>query len=270
MQRLAALVLLVALGGLAPAACAQSIWLDRVSPRTIHLEGAKPFLEGDRDGFFTTTWFLSTRLPLGERLAFVGELPFATAKTAFDLPTFGLFEASSSAIGNPYLGIETRPASGRGSRFELGVRLPAASDNEFATATGAATDVDRWEAFFPDIIVLRSTFHWRDDVVGKPGIDVRLGPALWLADGLGGNAEIFAHYGLQFLYHGTEARAGAGIGGRWLLTGGGDLGASSVHQVEAAADFLPGRVRPGVTLRIPLEDNGIDLALGLTLNVVLQ
>lgn len=267
MPRLAALVLLAALGGLAPAARAQSIWLDRVSPRTIHLEVARPFFEDDDLGF-STTWFLSGRFPLGERLALVGEIPFATARAELALPPFGTFEESSSTLGNPYLGIETRPEGGHGAWFEFGIRAPAASNTELATFTGLVTDVNRLEAFLPDAIVLRPGLHWRDDIAGKPGIDVHVAPMLLTSEDFD-DLELVTTYGLQFLHHGTDARVGAGLSGHWFVTSSADFAGSSNHQVEAAADFLPGRIRPGVTARVPLDDYGVDFVLGLTLNVLL-
>ena len=75
------------------------------------------------------------------------------------------------------------------------------------------------------------------------------------------------------LDHGASARAGAGITGRWLATADdADDELESTHQFEAAADFLAGRVRPGVTLRVPLDDDLLetDLVLGLTLGVRLD
>ncbi|MEO6462134.1 MAG: hypothetical protein ABIP29_03580, partial [Candidatus Eisenbacteria bacterium] len=263
--------LLAALLSLAPAARAQSIWLDRTEPRTVHVELAKPLFEGNGDGFLTFSGYFSTRLPLGERLSFVGELPVATFRADSSSPFF-----DSTTRGNPYLGIESHPGTATGGWFELGVRAPLASDSEIATLSGLATDVDRWEAFIPDALVLRAAGHWRADPRnGRIGADFRAAPALWFPTGESGDIELFTTYGAQILFHDETARAGFGLGGRWLLTEGNDIGVSTTHQFEAAVDFLRGPVRPGMTLRIPLEDDGffsrpVDAVVGVTLNLVLD
>jgi hypothetical protein len=46
----------------------------------------------------------------------------------------------------------------------------------------------------------------------------------------------------------------------------GDYGRNSTHPFEAGGDSLAGRLRPGATVRIPLDDDtGADLAIGLSL-----
>lgn len=273
--RLVAVVaLLMALGGLAPAARAQSIWLDRTEPKAVHLEIAKPLFGGAPGvGFFTVAGFFSTRLPLGERLSFVGELPLATF--SFDSPSLFVDDETSTTIGNPYLGIQTRAGGETGGWLEFGVRVPLASDDESATISGGAADIDRWEAFLPNTFVVRAAGHWRDDPRRDGvGADFRVAPTLWISDDFADDVELFSTYGVQVLFHNEEARAGFGLTGRWLLTDDSAVALNSTHQFEAAIDFLRGDVRPGMTLRIPLDDDGffgssVDAVFGLTLNFVL-
>jgi len=262
--RPAALVVLAVLPAFAPIAEAQSIWLDRVDAKSIHVEIAKPFIEGPGDGFFTTSWFVSGRLRLSERLSFVGEFPFATFKLDSSFPP-GSSE-TSKMIGNPYVGIESPPPAGGGGWFEIGVRAPLANEDEPAALTGIATDTERWEAFLPNVFVARLAGHWRSDVVGTPGVDLRVAPTLWVSDDLLDEVELWTTYGAQVLYHGTAARVGAGLSGRLLVTEEGDFADRSTHQFEAAGDFLAGKVRPGATLRIPLDDSFADVVVGVTLN----
>lgn len=268
------LALLGMLGALAPAASAQSIWLDRADPKSLHVELAKPLFDGPSDGFFTFTGYFSTRLRLGEKLSFVGELPVSTVSLKSSSPLVA--DESSTTIGNPYLGIESHPEGGSGGWFELGVRVPLASDEELATFTGIVTDNDRWEAFFPSTFVLRAAGHWRDDPrQGGVGADFRVAPALWVSSDFADDVEIFNTYGAQILFHSEDARAGLGLSGRWLMTDSGDFGENSTHQFDAAVDFLHGRVRPGATLRIPLDDDsfvtsGLDAIVGVTLNIALD
>jgi hypothetical protein len=277
---LAAMLTLVTLAALAPAAVAQSIWLDRVSPKTMHLEIAKPLYDlGDVEtDFLTANWSLTGRFPIGTALHIVGELPYA--HIALD---DGFEESSNSTVGNLYAGIETHPAGGTGAWLEAGVRVPTASepDDSFsddddaglATAAGTFVDVDRWEAYglATDAFIFHTAVHGRTDPVGKIGVDVRLAPNLWFGGDLADGTELFLVFGAQVLYHGTSVRAGAGITGRTLVTE--DGGGPPAHQVEAAVDVLSGRVRPGMTLRVPInEDNFFekDAVIGLSLNVLLD
>jgi len=272
---LAATLTLATLAALAPGAAAQSIWLDRVSPKTLHLEIAKPLYEDAEDvDFMTANWSLSGRFPIGATLHIVGELPYA--RIGFDSD---FADESSTTIGNLYAGIETHVAEGNGAWFEAGVRVPTASEADendegnAATFTGTFVDVDRWEAYglSSDAFILHTAVHGRTDPVGKIGVDVRLAPNLWFGGDLDDDAELFLVFGAQVLYHGTSVRAGAGITGRTWVTE--DEGGTSAHQVEAAVDVLSGRVRPGMTLRVPINEYDFiekDAVIGLTLNVLLD
>ena len=266
----AALVALAVLGGLAPPAFAQSIWLDRTNPKTIHLELAKPMFGGGVDeGFFTFAGFLTARFQTSEGLAVVGELPMATLSSDDG-------GESSTMIGNPYLGIETVPDGGHGGRFEFGVRPPLASEDEFAVFAGIAADANRWEAFFPNAVFVRAAGHWRSEVRdGHPGVDLGVAPVLWIPEE-DGDTELFATYSAQVLLQAAEARGGVGLSGRWFVTADdATLGEATTHQFEAAFDFLHGDVRPGFVLRVPLDDDGIffgtaDAVFGVTVNFVLD
>lgn len=268
---LAGLAILLAALAATPAAHAQSAWIDRSARRNVHFELARPPLDAFDAGFFTFAGFFTGRFPVGEQLAFVVELPLATV--SIDESLFG--DTSSMTVGNPYVGMESRPGEGSGAWFEFGVRPPVTDEDEFAYLVGMAADADRWEAFVPNRVVARAAGHWRDDPRdGGLGADVRIAPAVWIpTEDEGAETELFATYGAQFLVHSAQARGGVGIDGRWLATEDGDFGQRSTHQIGIAFDFLRGGVRPGVTLHIPLDDDGIlveagDAVIGLTLNIV--
>jgi hypothetical protein len=255
---------------LVPAARAQSAWLDRSTAKSLHVEFAKPQIDGLDEGFFSFAGFFTARLSAGDGLAFVGELPMARLSSDEGL----LGEESSTMVGNVYLGLESRPDEGSGGWFELGVRPPTAGE-EFAFLLGAAADVDRWEAFFPEVTTLRAAGHWRRAPrAGGVGVDLHVAPAVWIPED--GDTEMFAGYGARVLFAAPAARGGAGLSGRWLATEDeGDFGERSTHQLDAAFDFLRGNVRPGVVLRVPLDEDGIflgsgDAVVGVTVNFVLD
>lgn len=132
--------------------------------------------------------------------------------------------------------------------------------------------MERWEAFVPRIGVARTAFHWSSDTIDRAGVDLRIAPTLWYSHGFTDQVELYFGYGGRVLYRGKNARAGAGWGGRWRMSiDEGNYGRNSTHHVEAGGDFLAGRLRPGATVRIPLDDDtGADLAIGLSLGIVLD
>jgi hypothetical protein len=245
------------MAGLVPAgADAQSAWLERTHPKTVRLELARPSFEGQSQDFPTFASFLGARFPLGREVSFVAELAMALAKQDDDV-----------CGGNPYFGIDTHRGEGmRGGWMEVGLRLPVATVDGDATEVGLGADLDRWEAFVPDAITVRVAAHWSAEPRQGAGFDVRLAPTLWLPETFEGEPEVFAVYGGQFRFRSETARGGIALAGRWLLSGDGGFDDAAIHEVEAAANFLRGSFRPGLTLRIPLD--GSDSLLGASLDSV--
>jgi hypothetical protein len=250
-RRLALTAALVAI--LAAPAAAQSIWLDRTHRPSVLAEVYFPSFDGADSHFPTWTWFVATRLPLSSTVSFVGELPYASGK-------FGTapFEESDATIGNPYLGIEVAPDP-TGVRLELGVRAPLASEDKVIPfIVGYFTDVDREEAFIPNRVAARLGIHYHHapDADSHMAYDVRFVPSVWFPTDNAEDTETFLGYGGTVRYEGEEVRVGGGLTGRWNVSNdGGDFGSNSVHQFEVAADFLRGSVRPGIQLKLPLDDD---------------
>jgi hypothetical protein len=257
------LALTLACAALVPGtSSAQSPWLDRGHDHTILLEGQKPIYPFDGESFFTTTWFLDARVGLAPRVHLVCELPWAH---------FARRSLSESQLGNPYLGFEYG-SGGRGASGELGFHLPAVSgDAESAPVlSGIFSDVDRWEAFWPDLIGVSGAVDYR--YVAPSGVTLRgrLGPSLWIPSQGAGDAELFAIYGGWVGFDGRLARIEAGWSGRVFLTGEGVFSEENLnHQLAASADFGSGRVRPGLHARLPLGDlsNTVDAVVGVRLGV---
>lgn len=266
---LAVLPVLLAAAALAPAAAAQSIWLDRVDRRTVHLEAVRPvFTDAPGVDAFSTAWFASVRHPLRSRLFLVVELPW----TRFHQDLRPVVDATigGSSIGNPYVGVETRPHSGEGRWWEAGIRLPLADGEEGATISGFAADIDRWEAFFDQGFTAQFGVHLGSDPVDQVGVDLRFLGRMCFAKDLPYDPTVFVAYGIRALHHGENVRLGVGFSGRLLARDGlSDFDDKSTHQVELAGDFLHGTLRPGVTARLPLDDPTVDASIGATLTAVL-
>jgi len=253
----------LAVGALASTATAQSLWMARDGEQTLMLEVLKPELSGFDQELFSAAFFLSGRGAVSPRISVVGELPFVRHQSAYQY--FGPFDVSSSMIGNPYAGLELQLASGP-AFLELGVRPPLAADDEaLATRTGNVSDVTRWEAFTPERFAILAAFNIREVTPSKIAFRLRVGPTLALPTGNNNPSEtiLYAVYSFQVGYQGSKARVGAGMSGRSQITqeldralfgfGGVNMGERSLSQFELHADFLPGRVRPGLDLHVPLD-----------------
>jgi hypothetical protein len=268
---------MVILTGLLPGSIlGQPLWLDRSHDKTIALEILKPsfddrtFIKNTK--FVTSALFLSLRLPLSENLHFVGELPFANGGFDFD----GESE-SESTIGNPYLGLEI---SGQNSPVfaELGIRAPLAKEENFGTLIGVLTDfVDRAEAFTPDMVSITAMANYR--YKNPSGFVTRLrgGPAFWVntdKQEFEDDTELFLLYSMQAGYESEQVSIGGGFTGRWLLTEK-DLtfGEQTFHQLAFAASAGLGNLRPGIQIRLPLDDDFkevVDFVFGVNLGIQLK
>lgn len=242
-------------------ALAQSPYLDRGQDRSLLLEVLKPSLDGEDPDFVTSTWFLGTRFAVSPQARVVFEFPFAVYK-------FGDFDAGT--VGNPYLGVEFGAARS-GPFGELGVRPPISADEYdgvVASLSGILSDVDRWEAFWPNVIPVTAAFNYRHEAPTGFRVRGRLGGSLWIPEE-GGDIELFVVYGGWAGYEGRVVRAGGGWSGRVLVTDEGVFGTENLyHQLSASVDVGRGRVRPGAHLRLPLNSDltdAVNLAWGVSL-----
>jgi hypothetical protein len=221
-------------------ASAQPRWMARDSKNTVMIEMLRPSLEGADGDALSAAYFISDRWAATPDFAVVWELPFARYE--------------NSSIGNMYMGGEHRIGSSP-IFIEVGTRLNTASDHELeALATGLLSDVSRRGAFIPDILLINAAFNVYEVTPSRMAYRLRVGPEVaGPALGRSGDSEIFAHYSFQVGYQGSSARLGAGISGRALVTDDrGNLGQRTLNQLEVHTDFLSGRIRPGLDLRLPL------------------
>lgn len=245
---------------------AQSAWL---APGPRPAASAELFRAGfveDDDFSAATAAFLAGRLPLGRaRLTF--EVPLAYAAT----PTGG-----STAVGNPYVGLETPVAEGRGV-LELGLRLPLGGESgagTLATGVGRFSDMDRLEAFEADVLSL-ALLGSLERGEGAVRLLLRGGPVFWVRTKrqrrLQDRGEMIAAYSARALIERGAASFSAGFSGRWAVTAdSGGFGQNSFHQFGVTADYQAGPIRPGLLLRLPIDDDlrdVLDYVFGLRLAV---
>jgi len=261
------LLLAACLALVAVPASAQSVWLDREHRPSVLGEVLFPTFEGGDTEFPTWAWFIAGKLPVGSGTSLVLELPYAHGDVG------GGEGSSAGSIGNPYVGFDYQPKPS-GLVLEAGLRLPLESDEEFLPfIVGTASDVARWEAFWPNLVPVRIGIHYHHGpsrTTTPIAWDLRVVPTAWIPTEEG-DTEFFFGYGGTIRYEGAEARIGAGLDGRWLATSdNADFGEASYHQLDLAADFLRGSVRPGLQVKVPLDDAllSVDVVWGLTLTVL--
>jgi hypothetical protein len=253
---------------LAVPASAQSIWLDREHRPSILAEVLFPDFEGET-AFPTWAWFVAGKLPVATTGAVVLELPYAHGQIENDF-----FDDGEGSIGNPYIGYEYRPHT-NGLLLEAGLRLPLASEEKFLPfIVGIYSDADRQEAFIPNLVPLRLGLHYHHGAAPESPLswDLRVVPAAWIQTENDAETDFVIGYGGTLRYEADVARIGGGLTGRWIATAdNADFGEASIHQLELQADFLRGSVRPGLQLKLPLDDdlsNALDKSWGFTLTVL--
>jgi hypothetical protein len=243
-----------------PAAGQTSPLLPVQLERGISLEMAHPSFRELDVSAATSVWHLGGSLPLlVPGLRAVVDLPVAYA--ALDGAT-GEFAESSTVFGNPYLGVEFDVRSFL--VLEAGIRAPltTADAESYADVVGFLADVSRGEAFledaFPVALGVRAEHRVRPDL----SFSARLGmvQAFYTGDDDDMSSMTFVDYGVGSTWTGGAARVGAGLAGRWDASADeGKFGENSLHQLGVTADLALGPVRPGLSFRLPLDQDHRDI-----------
>lgn len=252
---------------------AQSLWLDPSSDKLLALEILKPSFKGEENvSFPTAAYFLSYRTPLSENVRFVGELPFAHGDFGREANFFSFRIGPGSTFGNPYFGLELQRADSP-LFAEIGMRAPLASDSQIqAVTTGFSADFDRMEAFVPNTVPFTGMLNFRQKSASGLTLRLRGGPSFLLGT-KGGDSEWLLGYSAQVGYETQPFSVNAGLTGRANLSGEGDYGERSIHQLGLSANLGLGQFRPGVHFRMPLDKDtkeGLDYVVGVNLGIQLE
>jgi len=234
---------------------AQMPWTIHLPQRGAAIDILRPKLQGGGSSLTTFAVYLSGRLPLGGTSSLRFELPFALAS-----------DASSSTIGNPYIGVED--GHEKGLSFEAGLRGPLTSETEFPAAEiGAYSDVTRFEAFVPNSAVLSARARYRFTDTSGFIFEAGGGPS-GLIPTKGGNAELILHHHMWAGYRGTDAWMAVGFGGWTIITEDGTIARRTIHQVGGSLGLSSGSVRPAFHVIVPLNANsevGVVLGFGVAI-----
>lgn len=262
------------------ALAAQSLWLDRSHDKTLTLEVLRPGFKNEDDTYAKSSnsgWvlFLSSRVPLSKTAYFVGELPFAYGSYEYQSHRSNFQERETeTTIGNPYLGIEIE-AQYSPVFAQIGVRLPLTpEDNLLGALTGLISDVDRLEAFLPNTTALNFALKFRQE--DKPGFSFGLGGGTTFLFNTKGNGsdddfDFLIGYSAQAGYNFRQLKVITGVTGRAILTQeSANYGERSFHQFGLNASLGLGKLRPGLQLRLPLDNDlksALDFVMGFSLGV---
>jgi len=255
-MRRTSLLLLTQIILLAHSASAQRLWLPAAATRNVGIDVTRGFYKSTGAGSVDAASFtidLQGRFPLNDQLAVTAAIPFSRVSetaTFFGTST----SITESAIGNPWLGIET-PA-GSTVVFELGIRAGVASeDKSEASAQGILNDFDRFEAWLPETSSGRLVAHIGRIPDKGPFVTAVLGATYVVPGGdVNGDNTLFGSYGLRAGVMGNGLLGSATITGRANLSDS-DLSFSerTVHQVGITVEGTRGTFRPSGSIRSYLD-----------------
>lgn len=245
---LAILIFTVTLPG---TALAQAPSVGRNMSHALWIEIQKPQFDELDTGILNGVLVPIYRVAISERTFIVLDLPISHAD-------FGDGSAQETMFGNPYVGVEYGAANSP-MWWEAGIRPPIASENNFSAAfMGLETDFNRAEAFSAKLLSIVTRFNYRERMEGGGLFHVRPGLAYLIASS-GGDADLLFDYRVMGGYESAGYIAGAALSGRLVVTGGGgDLLDRTVNQLTLLGNRTTGSIRPGVELRIPLNNLATD------------
>jgi hypothetical protein len=243
---------------------AQFYWFDDKGERAaIRAEFNRPFIKDADLKALTGGLALSVSGKFGPSTRIEAELPMAA----------GGLEGTSSTftVGNPYLGIRLHQP---GKRFstQFGVRFPTMADlslkSVVAVTAAAVSDADREEAFFSKTVTARAGVELHPAPAGTLLTGIRLGTSVFIPTD-GGSVEAFLDYGGRIGIDNSSVMAALALTGRWFVTSDdGSLADRTMHQITGSVDLRRGPLRPGVVVRIPLDETDLDWVLGIRMTVV--
>jgi hypothetical protein len=241
------------LGGWSPVV-AQEYHMPATPTKGVWVEATYADLEGFDQSFPSTVWFVSGRLPLTSNGRMVADLPLAYSRMRLGAGP----RETSTVLGNPFVGLEyVRSAFVLGT----GVRLPVNSigDDTFADAVAFLSDFQRGEAFLDDVVPVTATATYVQDLPVGVSLRAQAGVVGLFQtgneDGEDEGTEALVDYGLLGTVPMGQARLGLGFYGRWAATEDtGSFQDNSVHHLAVSGDYRWGSVRPGVAVRIPIDD----------------
>lgn len=279
---LSPLIVLTALAVPATVVHAQRYWHDEQGRDAFRFDFALPFLKGEGHKFFTGTFVPSLSLRAGDGFRVEADLPVARA---------GADNASSVRLGNPYIGLrigdDAKPVAGI-----LGVRIPMSRQPTTAIAAqalaaGMISEYDNFEAYDANLMTVRGGLEYHRAKSNGMMFGARGTGSLQLntSGDPSDDAEMSFDYGVRSGYEGARALATVALTGRYVITAPNHdftchvsdpdcnpkgFNERTHHQITGVIELRSTRIRPRVTLRVPLDKDLRDIAgavLGLGVSI---
>lgn len=241
-------------------ALAQMPWTTTLPSHGLALNFLRPKFEGGGTSLTSGSAYLAGRFPTGGGFSLRVEAPFAH---------FDASGTTSSAFGNPYLGVEMP----RGEwSFDLGFRPALTPDDEVAPQLGVYIDITQIEAWLRHVATLAARATYRHHA--NTGMTVELGfaPAAWIPTEGGDVEVVITHFG-SLGYSGSKVWTAFGLGGILLVTADGDLGERTLYQLGASVGLTQSQVRPALHFILPLDDaisTNVDFVIGVGVAIAIK
>ncbi len=281
MVRLPSVIILIFLLLHHPSICsAQSIYTDFERDKRLNLEIVKPAISSNlynsavNSSFLNSSIFFTTHIPFWEKYLFIAELPFAYANV--DLADFRSANIKGTTIGNLYLGFQSYLEDTPALMTEFGIRLPLAAKENNGTVIGEISDlIERAEAFTPGILSVHGMLNYFRKNSSGYSLRARLGPIFWFNTNENSSLgpDVFFVYGVAFGMDQEIVRVKGGVNGRLsTIQNSLNSGKRFFHQFGIHIDFGAAKVKPGFSLRVPLNrnyENIIDYSFGFNLSYLM-
>ena len=232
----------------------------------------RPYFDHDDDmSTFSGVYDFSFNIPVSSKINMVGSLPYTTI--SFD------DEDSESAIGNIYLGIQTRsePSADKSSSLSVGIFLPTAPDDKWSCSSfGWFTNYHDVQKYAPDVVTLYSNYAGYKTNPDGARFGFELGPSFCIptGDDTDDEMELFLHYGFSCgLQLNRFALSAELIGLAFISEDFDKFSDRFVHSLVMGGQWTNGTVRPELFYKIYLKDDlndFIDGVLGIKLDVFLN
>jgi len=237
---------------------AQSIWTPPDLTNAVTVEILRPSFDNDDAlKFPTAAIFLTLRRRATFYVHLVFELPLVYAK--YDAYLGGV--ESDTVLGNPYFGFELRSEN---SPFfgEVGVRPPIAGEKHLpgekhyqARSIGIYSGyIQRMGAHWSKSFSFKGAVNYFTESVSRLKIRLRSGFSMLIPNKK--NPEMFLLYSGYLSYSLHKVLLWGGFSGSMLMTEEGlDMSERVMHEVGLGVSLDLSRVQPGITIRLPLDED---------------
>lgn len=243
--------------------------MHRLGKTGVAIEAIRPVYDYADASVLSAAYYLSGHHQLNDRIMLIAELPFGY----YAEETGMSFGNSSGGLGNPYLGMQVHSGI---FTFDAGVRVPTLSSSPDAIEFATFSDIQRFEAFLPDLFALHGGFAVQSTPRNGMTYGANLSPALVVRtrSGIDHPTDVYLDYGANVGYVATQVRATVRFDGMGILTRDNlTFARATMHQAALTADFGAGRYRPGFYVALPVDrdmTDFLDTIVGVTFQVALR